>query len=106
MQTKKLKPKKRYYAIFMSSHPLKDCYVIIYATGHSAAFNAMARTFQGPFKLMEETEFKQLIDQATKGFSSLTLIVILKAEAQNKVTYFKHTAVIEEILEDVKNAMQ
>lgn len=105
MKTKKLE-KHRYYAVFMSSHPLKDCYVIVYATRHSAAFNAMARTFQGPFKLMEEEEFKQLIDQATKEFSSLTLMVILKAEAHNKVTYFKHQAVIEEILEDVQNAIQ
>ena len=105
MQTKKLEPKKRYYAVFMSSHPLRDCYVIVYATGSSAAFNAMARTFQGPFKLMEEEDFKQLVDQATKGFSSLILLIILKAEPHNKVTYYKHEAVIEEILEDVRNVM-
>ena len=106
MRTKKLVPKNRYYVMFMSTHPLNGFYVIVYATGPSAAFNAVARTFQGPFKLLEESEFKQMIEQATKGFSSLNLLIILKAEHHNKVSYYKHQAVIEEILEDVKNAMK
>lgn len=106
MQTKKLEPKKRYYAVFMNSHPLSGCYAVVYATGSSAAFNAVARTFQGPFKLMEEPEFKQVVDQTTKGIRSLTCMVILKAEPHNKITMYKHQAVIEEILEDIDNAMK